>query len=339
MPRGRLADLVFKLGAKTWRLWGRSGETRELELAGTLEAGALPVLIGSGLGVCLETLLEAGLGPVAVVDRERAVWEVAGVRARYEDDPRVLWLDGDAAEVMDALEAWREERGGGLLQVLAVPLYLRLDREHYRTVAERIAAGRRADFWARAKYPKFASTSPRILVLERNYFLYREIRAALSRMGIEHQSVPIGDGDRAREGFVEDLLKAVVEFKPDFVLTVNHLGMDREGRLAGLLDRLNLPLASWFVDNPHLILHPLRRAGHRAHGPVHLGRGHGAKPQGAWIFRGALFAAGHGRGPVFSGRAPARGVSARRTRERGGFCGGFHGLPGRRASGPGRSRP
>jgi spore maturation protein CgeB len=38
------------------------------------------------------------------------------------------------------------------------------------------------------------------------------------------------------------------------VLTVNHFGLDREGRLAELLERLKLPLASWFVDNPHLIL-------------------------------------------------------------------------------------
>ena len=55
--------------------------------------------------------------------------------------------------------------------------------------------------------------------------------------------------------FVEELLRAVVEFKPDFVFTVNHLGVDREGVLIDLLARLELPLASWFVDNPHLILY------------------------------------------------------------------------------------
>jgi spore maturation protein CgeB len=51
------------------------------------------------------------------------------------------------------------------------------------------------------------------------------------------------------------MLTAVIEFKPDFVFTINHLGVDRQGALADLLDRLKLPMASWFVDNPHLILY------------------------------------------------------------------------------------
>jgi len=50
-------------------------------------------------------------------------------------------------------------------------------------------------------------------------------------------------------------LRAILErYDPDFLLTVNHFGLDREGRLAELLERLGLPLASWFVDNPQLIL-------------------------------------------------------------------------------------
>ena len=56
------------------------------------------------------------------------------------------------------------------------------------------------------------------------------------------------------DGFVSKMLATLTEFKPDFVLTVNHLGVDREGVLAALLDQFDVPLASWFVDNPHLIL-------------------------------------------------------------------------------------
>ncbi|MBQ7585157.1 MAG: glycosyltransferase, partial [Desulfovibrionaceae bacterium] len=47
----------------------------------------------------------------------------------------------------------------------------------------------------------------------------------------------------------------VLAFKPDCCLTLNHMGVDREGILMDLLGRLELPLASWFVDNPHLIIH------------------------------------------------------------------------------------
>ena len=44
-------------------------------------------------------------------------------------------------------------------------------------------------------------------------------------------------------------------FKPDCCITLNHMGVDVEGVLMDLLARLQLPLASWFVDNPHLIIH------------------------------------------------------------------------------------
>eukprot|EP00828_Plagiopyla_frontata_P005647 TRINITY_DN12316_c0_g1_i1.p1 TRINITY_DN12316_c0_g1~~TRINITY_DN12316_c0_g1_i1.p1 ORF type:complete len:394 (+),score=133.14 TRINITY_DN12316_c0_g1_i1:96-1184(+) len=68
--------------------------------------------------------------------------------------------------------------------------------------------------------------------------------------------------DRTGSGrFIETLLEAVIDFKPDFVLTVNHFGLDREGKLSGLLEELGLPLASWFVDNPHLILHEYAHPG------------------------------------------------------------------------------
>jgi spore maturation protein CgeB len=43
------------------------------------------------------------------------------------------------------------------------------------------------------------------------------------------------------------------------ILTVNHLGFDCEGLLADTLNRLGLPMASWFVDSPAFILGPAKR--------------------------------------------------------------------------------
>jgi len=103
-------------------------------------------------------------------------------------------------------------------------------------------------------YKKFASETPRILLLHSGYFLYREIKAAMGRLRwpLATVDIPSGTGTTA---FVERFLATGCDFKPDFVLTVNHLGLDREGAFTALLERLRLPLASWFVDSPRLILH------------------------------------------------------------------------------------
>lgn len=251
----RVTDVRVLIGGKKWHLWGRKGEEREASLAEAVEPGTLPVVIGAGLGICIEMLLESG--PVAVVDNDPSIADVSGA-GRLKDHPQVSWFSGDASEVLEQVREWRAENGGGKLEVIRIPLYLRLDREFYLALANTLEDEKdRApvDFWQQAAYPKFQNVKPRVLFFNRPYFLTGEITAALERLGISYCSVDIGLGDTVREGFVEDLLKAVVDFRPDFALTVNHFGVDRKGKLTDLLLKLKLPLASWFVDNPQLILY------------------------------------------------------------------------------------
>jgi spore maturation protein CgeB len=255
-PDGGVSDLRFHLKDKTWSLWGRDGAAREEELARSFAGPGLPVLVGSGLGAALDRLLAMQDGPVAVVDQEEGVLAATGLRVRHADNPRVFFAPGrDLEAVLAALTRWQGENGGGVLVPLPVPLYYRLDPGFYRALALRLAEARTLDFWGRARYPKFASDPARVLILSRPYFLYREIGEALARLGVQTRTLDIGTGPTGREGFVEELLALVLDFKPDFALTVNHLGLDREGRLSTLLARLQLPLASWFVDAPGLILH------------------------------------------------------------------------------------
>ncbi len=107
---------------------------------------------------------------------------------------------------------------------------------------------------SQTSWPKFRSEKPRILLLTSQYFLIGELQAACARLGVEHLLLDFGAKELDVDGFVSKMLATLTTFKPDFVLTVNHLGVDREGVLAALLDQFDIPLASWFVDNPHLIL-------------------------------------------------------------------------------------
>jgi len=110
-------------------------------------------------------------------------------------------------------------------------------------------------FWDKARIPRFRSAAPRVLLFTSGYFLQREIVSACARLGWQVFELPLPEGGRGTSEFVEHLLAASVEFAPDFALTVNHLGLDTQGRLLSLFEKLALPLASWFVDSPRLILH------------------------------------------------------------------------------------
>lgn len=251
---GALADLRLLVGGKTWHLWGRDGIVREEALAAGAPARSLPVLLGPSLGRCLDLLAATGR-PVAVVDREALVWPVTGARERHRHSRNVLWLDqDDPQQVMDELTRWQAAQQGLPFAPLLAPAVRRLDPGLYARLEQDLSASARANFWDHAAYPKFQGAKPRVLLLDRPYFLQIEIKDALTRLEVPWAALPVGTGSRGSGQFIEDLLRRVLEFRPDFLLTVNHFGLDREGRLAELLDRLNLPLASWFVDNPHLIL-------------------------------------------------------------------------------------
>ncbi len=253
--------IVFDSGRK-WRLWGRDGRQREEELvkkARDIPSHGLPVLLGCGLGVALRELLRTTSGPVAVVDKETAIQTVTGSRD-LAGDPRVIWVDAPTPmEALDALTRWQMDHGGLPLRPLLMPLYARLDPEHYKVVLAHLEASSRFDIWARAAYSKCRAWPPRVLLLTSQYFLLGEVIGAFQRMDVPHRLLEFTARETGRTEFVQDLLTAILEFKPDLVLTINHLGVDREGVLMELLEKCRLPLASWFVDNPHLVLYVYTR--------------------------------------------------------------------------------
>ena len=239
-----------------------AGKNTQKAASPRIAQDVLPVLIGSGTGAALEEIvarLEAAHGTeflLAIVDREVDILAANALQKRFAVYNGITWIT--PLHVEDALKTlthWQESHGGKPLQPLLNPFYLRLDRNYYSAVKTACEASAQANFWDRARYVKFKGSQPRILLLTSKYFLMGEIISACERLNIPHLLLQLPDGEVGQGEFVEQLLTAVVDFKPDFAFTINHLGVDREGVLTDLLEKLRLPLASWFVDNPHLVLY------------------------------------------------------------------------------------
>jgi spore maturation protein CgeB len=225
------------------------------------------VLLGSGLGHALAALRDAPRegadGPqLVVVDRESPILALTGLAREAAADPRTVWLaDPDPAVVLAGIDDLCASLGR-LPAPLAHPAYLRLDPAYYGTILaglrQRAAAAPGAaaarDPLAACRYPRFAGASPRVLLLSSRLFLSGEVLAACDRLGAPCRYVSLGADELDAEAFLARIAAETAAFRPDFVMTFNHLGLDREGCLADLLRRLELPLASWFADNPELIL-------------------------------------------------------------------------------------
>ena len=94
---------------------------------------------------------------------------------------------------------------------------------------------------------------PRILLISAKHYLMAELIAGCQVLGLEHAYLFLGGISSAAE--LEEKLRAEVNrFAPDFLLTMNHLGLDREGLVSEFCRQRELPLLSWFVDRPDLFL-------------------------------------------------------------------------------------
>lgn len=103
-------------------------------------------------------------------------------------------------------------------------------------------------------YRKFGGETPRLLVLDTGYFVVRDVLDAAGELGWSVDSVTTPREGAGDARFLADLMLAIARGRPDFVLTINHLGFDAAGVLAGVLHQYDIPTASWFVDHPLPIL-------------------------------------------------------------------------------------
>ncbi len=114
-------------------------------------------------------------------------------------------------------------------------------------------------FFERLKYKKFKNSNVKILLLSSKYFLMGEIINALKELGIKYEQVFIFDKEFLTKDFIKLLTDKIASFKPDFTFTINHLGVDREGVLMTLFEKIEMPLLSWYVDSPNLIIKHFRK--------------------------------------------------------------------------------
>ncbi len=103
----------------------------------------------------------------------------------------------------------------------------------------------------RLEHPRFVNESLSILLLDGDYLLVDDCDAALRAAGHRVVRIPVGNDVST---LVKRLLWSAVEAKPDFILSINHIGFDEEGTVGGLLAEIGLPVAVWYVDSPSFVL-------------------------------------------------------------------------------------
>ncbi len=253
---GICVDIEIKReNALPFQMLGNGGKNRELAILPKDfdQTKHLAVFLGYGMGIAFaEFRRRYPAAPLAIVDKEQDILEALNFSC---PEGVLLISEQDKKEAITKLTKWQEKNQKKALYPVINPFYQRLDREYYGFLREHAAASQKFNFWDKAKYAKFQSSSPKLLLISSKYFLMGEVETACKNLKLEYRHIQLGNDEIAHSEFVRQLLEEIVSFKPDALITLNHLGVDREGVLMDLINKLELPFISWFVDNPHLILY------------------------------------------------------------------------------------
>lgn len=237
-------------------------DKKSAELAGTwpTDSDRLPVLLGLGLGYHLIHYLSRlpEQRPVIVVEPEQDVFRAAMNHvdlSKALNRPDLHWLVGlTSEETMRRITRLQLGRSLIRLSILAHPPSMKIRPDFYGTLRPALERAAESLLENRLVRPRFERNQVRILLLDTGYYLIREVHDAVERLGHQVRQLKVENRQTASDDFLRTLLNDIAAFDPDFVLTINHLGFDRDGVLTDLLARLKMPAASWFVDSPLMIL-------------------------------------------------------------------------------------
>ena len=219
----------------------------------------IPVLLGLGLGYHLREVLKRTDQPVLVVERDEQIFQTAleeGNLSDLQNHPQVDFIV--ESQVDPAIqEISRRQLKCGLKDIFLIkhPPSVRCFPGFYTSLAERLENTQKMKMGDRLKYGKFKSEKLKILLINSQYLMMGELVHAIQSLGHSLKTIIMErEAEVAQNEFITDLLKILIEFRPDFILTVNHLGFDREGIVTDFLTTLKVPFASWYVDSPMLII-------------------------------------------------------------------------------------
>ena len=216
------------------------------------------VVLGGGLFYHVKALLERipDSWPVVVVERDEEIFHAAmktvDLAPMFCRRNLTLCVGDCAGDVIRAIKEIGRSMSRSPVLFFRHPPSIQTFPDYYRSILNAFQRTNEVNSHNGLKYKKFAGNETTALLLTTSYFLMGDIIQAMERSGLRYRLVTIEQEELDCETYLQSLGKHIREIKPDFVLTLNHLGLDREGMVAQFFNDIEMPFASWYVDNPHL---------------------------------------------------------------------------------------
>ena len=214
------------------------------------------VVLGLGMGYHVHELSRRYPGAdIVVIEAMLEIHDLCGKYGKGADPTgRVRFIVG-AAPGDAVAEISRLHLKAGLPPLAVFPFAPEVAAfpEYYGPIQAALERTVSFRLWDRLRYPKLQGDALTVALFDFGYFLTEEIARAVKALG--HSVVRVhGRKDETCGDILGRTVETIASHRPDFFLTVNHLGFDEEGVLADLFHSIEMPSAIWYVDSPNLVV-------------------------------------------------------------------------------------
>jgi len=237
-------------------LYDPQAEARTMVEAFHYNGSGLLVVLGLGLGYHVVELCEKfPSANIIVVEMLSDIYEAAKKHGSISGLPdRVAFIVGRSThELLGEIMEIQGRPGMSPISVFSFSPVVSTFNQYYDHIAISTLKSRATRSDERLLYPKFQGKILRICIADLNYFLNREADETLRGMGHSVCKIRMRKGEEAGS-VVRRMMETVLDFKPDFILAINHIGFDKQGELTAFFKTIKMPVAAWYVDSPNLIL-------------------------------------------------------------------------------------
>ena len=240
-------------------LYDPEAEARAIVNDFQYDGKGLLVVLGLGLGYHVAELNKRfSEAEIIVVEAEPDIYSLAREHGFFPENNVTLIVGRRREAVLKEISGYQIRDGIKPVSVFTLSPVVSAFPSYYQPLLSSLKKTVSVRLWDRLKYPKFRENTNRVLLIDSGYFLIKEVEKALTLLNHEVTKVSVTKGDKG-ETLLPSLIDAVLNFKPDFILTINHLGFDEDGVLASFFRSIEMPVASWYVDSPRLIIKEFKK--------------------------------------------------------------------------------
>lgn len=252
---GKLENILCTQGDSIIPILGINGKKRELQNLQTLRmyekkyTSILPIFIGFGAGFAIEQYSKEQKTFV-VIDLENLYGLTKHVHTIHTEHA-ILLTNNTLEPNIHCLNTLIHN----LQYPLCIPIIHPFVKEHlferYKPYIQRCKALAQYNPFGKTRYRTFRKEKPSILCLWQPSFIAQELVSALQEEEINYTEVLFSSHESANT-IIQQIIESIYRQQPDFILTINHTGFDTSNIIAEIIHLFQIPIASWFMDNPEL---------------------------------------------------------------------------------------